>query len=164
MVVSFAQRCAALIAVGALVSASWTAAAFANGSPPPRTNVPAIAQYVESQPTFSGSKPSISGLTATGSAPVSKKTTAAISAKGGADAQALLGLVKDGQRPARTSSATQRLVARPSPGAIIYTGNGAGISLRDALILGLVLAVTSAICGFAAVRRRLGKRGYPTPA
>ena len=120
------------------------AATASDGRPP--TNVPAIAQYIESQPTLAG--PSVTPSSGTASPKVARE----IAHSGGKDQAALIKL--SDSTPNVSSAAIRRAVSTPGSKAIGPVVGGSGISYTNAILVGAILVMISAFCGAAAVRRK----------
>ena len=145
--VTRAWAAAAGVALGACI---WSGTASATDKPP--SNVPAIAQYIESQPTLAGPQAGTAGTA--GTTPVPAAVARAIAKYGGADKAALTNLAASGPPSALTPAATRRGVSAPRGTALGAVFESAGISYGNAILLGGLLVLISLACGAAAARRR----------
>lgn len=138
-----------VVLVVALAGAAvWVGNATATDKPP--QSVPAIAQYIEANPTLAGPALSTPGSPT----PVSPAVTAMIKRRGGADAQELLRVAGSGSPAAPTSRAVRQAVEAPRGGAVTAVVQSVGLSYGNAIVLGTILVLVSVACGVAVARRQ----------
>jgi hypothetical protein len=118
------------------------------GAKPPVTNVPAIAEYIEPNPTLGGptEAPPTHGVT--------PAIAQSIAQKGGADATALTNLAGSVPRAEHTAATVRNRIDSPRGSALGVFDHFSGISYGNAILLGLALVLISLACGAAAARRR----------
>lgn len=138
------------LAFGALALMAAPLGASANVKPvKPPVDVPAIAEYIEPNPTLAG--PVMAGGAPTH---VSSRIARAITKAGGADATPLLALAGSGGKHVRTSRRTSEAIATPRGTNITgAAASSTGLSYGSAIGLGAILLLISVACGAAAARR-----------